>query len=131
MAGVRVIRSAGFTAAAAAGVLVLPLLAAGAAAGVPSGKVADTEAGASRAAAAGVHPRFATPISGGYWLVGSDGGVFSFGAPFEGAASSAGPSASPVVGMAYDPYTGGYWEPAANGDVLSFGGAPTESTGPI
>jgi hypothetical protein len=27
----------------------------------------------------------ATDPSGGYWLVGSDGGVFSFGAPFFGA----------------------------------------------
>ena len=25
------------------------------------------------------------PATGGYWLVGSDGGIFSFGAPFEGA----------------------------------------------
>jgi hypothetical protein len=31
----------------------------------------------------------ADPATGGYWLVASDGGVFSFDAPFEGSAVSA------------------------------------------
>jgi hypothetical protein len=25
------------------------------------------------------------PVTGGYWLVAADGGIFSYGAPFEGA----------------------------------------------
>lgn len=41
----------------------------------------------------------ATPDGKGYWLVGSDGGVFAFNAPFEG--STGGMAlARPVVGMA-------------------------------
>jgi hypothetical protein len=27
------------------------------------------------------------PATGGYWLVGSDGGIFTFHAPFEGSAA--------------------------------------------
>jgi hypothetical protein len=41
----------------------------------------------------------ATPSGNGYWLVASDGGVFSFGdAGFEGSTASIA-LASPVVGM--------------------------------
>ncbi len=40
----------------------------------------------------------ATPDGGGYWLVASDGGIFSFGdAGFFG---SSGPHLAPIVGMA-------------------------------
>jgi N-acetylmuramoyl-L-alanine amidase len=51
----------------------------------------------------------ATPDGGGYWLVASDGGIFSFGnAPFEG--SAAGQSLTqPVVAMAGTPSGSGYW----------------------
>ena len=41
----------------------------------------------------------ATPSGHGYWLVASDGGIFSFGdAPFAGSTASV-QLASPVVGM--------------------------------
>lgn len=68
-----------------------------------------------------------TPSGGGYWFVGSDGGIFSFGnAKFHGSLpglpASAQPN-SPVVGMAVAPYGLGYWEVTANGDVYSFGDA--------
>jgi hypothetical protein len=38
------------------------------------------------------------PATGGYWLVASDGGIFSFNAPFEGSTGSLILN-KPVVGM--------------------------------
>jgi hypothetical protein len=60
---------------------------------------------------------------GGYWLVGADGGVFSFGdAHFYG--SMGGQRLNePVVGMAATPDGGGYWLVGADGGVFSFGDA--------
>ena len=51
----------------------------------------------------------ATPDGGGYWLVGRDGGVFSFGdAVFHGSPGGR-RLAAPVVGMAATRDGGGYW----------------------
>ena len=64
----------------------------------------------------------ADPLTGGYWEVASDGGLFAFDAPFEG--SMGGKAlAKPIVGMAFDQDTGatGRWRPTA-GSSLS--GAP-------
>jgi hypothetical protein len=59
----------------------------------------------------------------GYWLVASDGGVFSFGdAMFHGSEGGAHLSA-PVVGEAATPDGKGYWLVAADGGVFSFGDA--------
>jgi N-acetylmuramoyl-L-alanine amidase len=60
--------------------------------------------------------------TGGYWLVGSDGGVFSFDAPFHGSAGAL-PLARPVVGAASTPDGGGYWLVASDGGVFSYGNA--------
>ncbi len=57
----------------------------------------------------------------GYWLVGSDGGIFSFGsAVFHG---SMGGTAlqRPVVGIVATADRGGYWLDASDGGVFSFG----------
>jgi ribosomal protein L24E len=63
------------------------------------------------------------PNGTGYWLVASDGGVFSFGAArFHGSMGSHRLSAG-VVGIATTPDGGGYWFVSANGDVFSFGNA--------
>jgi hypothetical protein len=64
----------------------------------------------------------ATPTGHGYWLVASDGGVFSFGdARFYG--STGGITLDkPVVGMAATPTGHGYWLVASDGGVFSFGG---------
>ncbi len=58
-----------------------------------------------------------------YWLVASDGGIFSFGgAPFYG--STGGIALNrPVVGMASTPGGGGYWEVASDGGIFSYGNA--------
>jgi hypothetical protein len=47
----------------------------------------------------------------GYWLLGADGGVFSFGdAPFHGSLGATPPSAStPVAAVAAPSQAGGYW----------------------
>jgi hypothetical protein len=64
-----------------------------------------------------------SPDGGGYWLVASDGGVFSYGdAAFYGSAGGT-PLNKPVVGMAPTPYGGGYWLVASDGGVFSYGDA--------
>ena len=57
--------------------------------------------------------------TGGYWLVASDGGVFSFNAPFEGSTGAMRLN-RPVVGMGATPDGSGYWLVASDGGVFSF-----------
>jgi N-acetylmuramoyl-L-alanine amidase len=66
----------------------------------------------------------ATPDGHGYWLVASDGGVFTFGdAGFFG--SEGGHQVNqPIVGMATTPDGKGYWLVAADGGIFTFGDAP-------
>jgi hypothetical protein len=94
----------------AALVTALPLLAVVATAVVP----------ASTPAASAATPSTATPA---YWLVASDGGIFSFGgAPYYG--STGGMTLNkPVVGMAATSDGGGYWLVASDGGVFSYGDA--------
>jgi len=80
---------------------------------------------------------FPTPQSsalrprGGYYLVASDGGIFTFGdAAFQGSAGNI-RLTRPVVGMAVDPSTGGYWLVASDGGVFSFNAPFYGSTGSI
>ncbi len=64
----------------------------------------------------------ATPSGHGYWLVGADGGVFSFGgAPFEGSLPGQHVSVSNIVGITASPQGNGYWLIGADGGVFSFG----------
>ncbi|HEX6393031.1 MAG TPA: hypothetical protein VFZ97_06285 [Acidimicrobiales bacterium] len=57
----------------------------------------------------------------GYWIVGSDGGLFSFGpgANFFGSLGATHLNA-PIVGIAADTATGGYWMVASDGGVFAF-----------
>jgi len=65
----------------------------------------------------------ATPDGKGYWLVASDGGIFSFGdAQFYGSTGSFSLN-EPVVGMAATPDGKGYWLVASDGGIFSFGDA--------
>jgi hypothetical protein len=68
-------------------------------------------------------PAGAAQASSAYWLVASDGGIFSFGgAPFYG--STGGMALNkPIVGMAPTPGGGGYWLVASDGGVFSYGNA--------
>ena len=64
-----------------------------------------------------------TPTGRGYWLVASDGGIFSFGdARFVGSTGAIKLN-QPIVGMAPTPTSGGYWFVAADGGVFNFGDA--------
>ena len=63
------------------------------------------------------------PPNSSYWLVASDGGVFTFGnAGFFGSAGSL-PLVRPVVGMAPTASKGGYWLVASDGGIFSYGDA--------
>ncbi len=64
-----------------------------------------------------------TPDGNGFWLVGSDGGVFSYGdAPFRGSASKLGLRA-PIVGLVPSPVGSGYWLVGSDGGVFAYGSA--------
>lgn len=62
-------------------------------------------------------------LTDGYWLVGTDGGVFTEGtATFHGSAANQ-PLASPVLAIAPTPTGRGYWLVTADGGVFSYGDA--------
>jgi len=68
----------------------------------------------------GMVPR---PDGNGYWMVGSDGGVFASGdASFYGSTGSIRLNA-PVVGMAATRDGGGYWFVASDGGIFAYGEA--------
>ena len=59
----------------------------------------------------------------GYWIVGRDGGIFSFGdAGFYGSTGGLELN-SPILGLAATPAGQGYWLVAADGGIFSFGDA--------
>jgi hypothetical protein len=65
----------------------------------------------------------ATPDGQGYWLVASDGGIFTYGdAQFFGSTGATHLN-QPVVGMAATPDGRGYWLVAADGGVFTYGDA--------
>jgi N-acetylmuramoyl-L-alanine amidase len=65
----------------------------------------------------------ATHDGDGYWLVGSDGGIFTYGnARFFGSTGALRLNA-PIVGMAAAPDGGGYWLVARDGGVFNYGDA--------
>src|SRR5581483_5027731 len=67
-----------------------------------------------------VHDR--TPVLG-YWLVGSDGGIFAYGSADFAGSTGATRLARPIVGLAAAPSGLGYWLAASDGGVFAFGGA--------
>jgi len=65
----------------------------------------------------------ATPDDLGYWLVATDGGIFSFGdASFYGSTGAIALN-KPIVGMAPTPDGKGYWLVASDGGIFSYGDA--------
>jgi hypothetical protein len=72
-----------------------------------------------------VNPAPATPAppTYGYWLVGSDGGIFTFGsAQFYGSTGSI-KLQRPVVGISPTANKAGYWLVASDGGIFAFGNA--------
>jgi FG-GAP-like repeat/FG-GAP repeat len=71
----------------------------------------------------GAEPTNPNPCSGGYWLVASDGGIFSFGnAAFHGSTGNVKLN-QPIVGMSATPSHQGYRFVARDGGIFSFGDA--------
>jgi len=108
-----------FRAAALAGIVVAATLA-----GVGRGVALDATTTSPRLAlAAPVVGISATPSGSGYWLVASDGGIFTFGdARFFGSTGALRLN-QPIVGMAATPTGNGYWLVASDGGVFTFGDA--------
>ena len=64
-----------------------------------------------------------TPSRAGYWLLGGDGGIFTYGdARFFGSTGAMRLN-SPIVGMAPTPDGQGYWLVAGDGGIFTFGNA--------
>ena len=59
----------------------------------------------------------------GYWLVGADGGIFTFGAAQFHGSTGAMHLNRPVVGITPSPSDAGYWLVASDGGLFSFGDA--------
>jgi hypothetical protein len=68
------------------------------------------------------------PAAGGYWLVGDDGGIFSFNAAFAGSTGALKLN-KPIVSMAADPDRKGYWFVASDGGIFAFDANFFGSTG--
>jgi hypothetical protein len=103
------------------GVAVAPTFTAN---GTPGGYIVTASvSGVSSSAAFSLVNQAPGAGSTGYWLVASDGGVFSYGtAGFYGSAGSI-PLRAPVVGMASTPDGRGYWLVASDGGVFTYGDA--------
>jgi hypothetical protein len=65
-----------------------------------------------------------TACNNGYWLAGSDGGVFTFGDLHFYGSMVPTPLNEPVVAVIATPSCNGYWLLAADGGVFAFGDAP-------
>ena len=64
-----------------------------------------------------------SPDGRGYWMVASDGGIFTFGdARFYGSTGSIALN-RPIVGMTSTPDGQGYWLVASDGGIFTFGDA--------
>jgi hypothetical protein len=72
-----------------------------------------------------------TPSGAGYTLVGSDGGIFSFGdSQFKGSMGGK-PLNQPMVAIVPTASGAGYWEVAADGGVFAFGDAVAPASNPL
>jgi hypothetical protein len=100
--------------------IALPAVLAGLFAGAAPASAATTITLRLNAPIVGMAP---TSDGHGYWTVGSDGGVFSFGdAKYAGSTGNKHLNA-PIVDMAAGPASGGYWLAASDGGVFAFGDA--------
>ncbi len=68
-------------------------------------------------------PAAASTSSPGYWVAGSDGGIFTFGAATFYGSMGGKPLNKPVVGIAATPDGKGYWQVASDGGIFAFGDA--------
>ena len=91
--------------------------------GFPMADVLHMAAGGTTETTGGAMAIRSTPSGGGYWIVGSDGGVFTYGdAPFYGSLGDVDLDA-PIVDLEPTPDGGGYWLLGKDGGVFTFGNA--------
>ncbi len=81
-------------------------------------------AGLTSVVTVGSAPSSAAPSTSGYWLVGTDGGIFSYGKAGFFGSTGAIKLNQPIVGMAATPDGRGYWMVASDGGIFAFGTAP-------
>ena len=89
-----------------------------AAMGLGVGRASGSAGAAAASAAAG-----AAGAAPGYWLTGSDGGIFTYGSARFAGSTGGLHLVAPVVAMANSPTGQGYWLAAADGGVFAFGDA--------
>ena len=65
----------------------------------------------------------ASPDGSGYWLVASDGGIFSFGSASYYGSTGGMPLSAPIVGMDHSADGRGYWLVARDGGIFDYGDA--------
>jgi hypothetical protein len=70
----------------------------------------------------------ATRTGAGYWLVASDGGVFTFGDATYHGSTGGGFLAAPIAGLVATADGAGYWEVGTDGAVFAFGDAAMEGS---
>jgi hypothetical protein len=88
-----------------------------------AGAAPATASSSGSAQAVSISASVTPPAPSAYWLVASDGGLFTFGGvPFEGSAGGM-VLAHPVVGMAATPDGKGYWLVASDGTLFNYGDA--------
>jgi hypothetical protein len=68
-------------------------------------------------------PSASASTTSGYWLVGTDGGIFSYGKAGFFGSTGAIKLNQPIVGMAATPDGKGYWMVASDGGIFAFGNA--------
>jgi hypothetical protein len=68
-------------------------------------------------------PSASALTTSGYWLVGTDGGIFSYGRAGFFGSTGAIPLNQPIAGMAATPDGRGYWMVASDGGIFAFGTA--------
>jgi hypothetical protein len=91
--------------------------------GFPIDHVIDMALGGTTTTGGGAVEICSTPSGRGYWICGSDGGVFTYGdAGFYGSLGNVN-LAAPIVGMTATPSGKGYWLLGQDGGVFTFGDA--------
>jgi hypothetical protein len=89
----------------------------------PLGQVLDMARGGTTTTGGGAVEICGTPSGNGYWVCGSDGGVFTYGdAQFFGSLGNE-DLAAPIVSMTATPSGRGYWLLGQDGGVFTFGDA--------
>jgi hypothetical protein len=89
-----------------------------------TGTVDVTVTSPNGTSATGSGDKYTYSATGGYWMVGSDGGVFAFGtAGFKGSLPGLGVHVNNIVGVVPTSDHGGYWMVGSDGGVFAFGDA--------